>query len=119
MTIEQVFDTIAVRVKAEDVGGVSAVVNWSFTDMAGTQDERWILGLSNRTLYATRGRHDSKAAVTVTMTRALLLAIVAQDTTFVDEIGKGTITLVGDGSALLAIFGNLEETAAGFPIVEP
>ena len=119
MTIEQVFDTIAVRVKAEDVGGVSAVVNWSFTDMAGTQDERWILGLSNRTLYATRGRHDSKAAVTVTMTRALLLAIVAQDTTFVDEIGKGTITLVGDGSALLAIFGNLEETTAGFPIVEP
>ena len=61
----------------------------------------------------------SDLAVTVTMTRALLLAIVAQDTTFVDEIGKGTITLVGDGSALLAIFGNLEETTAGFPIVEP
>ncbi|MEY2762986.1 MAG: hypothetical protein RLZZ43_801 [Actinomycetota bacterium] len=119
MTIEQVFDTIAVRVKAESVGGVSAIVNWTFTDMAGTPDERWVLGLSNRALYSTQGRHDSGAAVKVTMTRALLLAIVSQDTTFVDEIGKGSITLDGDGAALLAIFGNLDEIAAGFAIVEP
>jgi alkyl sulfatase BDS1-like metallo-beta-lactamase superfamily hydrolase len=55
----------------------------------------------------------------VTITRELLLAIVAQDTTFMDEIGKGSITLDGDGAALLSIFGNLEEVAAGFAIVEP
>ncbi|MFZ9984547.1 MAG: alkyl/aryl-sulfatase [Ilumatobacteraceae bacterium] len=119
MTVEQVFDAIAVRVKAELVGGVNAVVNWTFTDMAGTPDERWVLGLSNRTLFATQGRHDPHAAVTVTITRELLLAIVAQDTTFMDEIGKGSITLDGDGAALLSIFGNLEEVVAGFAIVEP
>ena len=119
MTIEQVFDTIGVRIKAESIGGVGVVVNWRFTDMSGTPDERWVLGLSNRTLYATRGKHDAGASVTVTLTRELLLAIVSQDTTFVDEIGKGTIVLDGDGAALLSIFGNLEETTAGFPIVEP
>jgi alkyl sulfatase BDS1-like metallo-beta-lactamase superfamily hydrolase len=119
MTVEQVFDAIAVRVKAELVGGVNAVVNWTFTDMASTPDERWVLGLSNRTLFVTQGRHDPHAAVTVTITRELLLAIVAQDTTFMDEIGKGSITLDGDGAALLSIFGNLEEVAAGFAIVEP
>ena len=87
--------------------------------MVGTSDERWILGLSNRALYATRGRHDPNAHVTVTMTRQMLLDVVAQDTTFLDEIGKGTIVLEGDAAAMLTIFGNVDEIAAGFAIVEP
>ena len=119
MTIEQVFDTIGVRIKSEAIGGVRVAVNWTFTDMVGTSDERWILGLSNRALYATRGRHDSNAHVTVTMTRQMLLDVVAQDTTFLDEIGKGTIVLEGDAAAMLTIFGNVDEIAAGFAIVEP
>jgi alkyl sulfatase BDS1-like metallo-beta-lactamase superfamily hydrolase len=119
MTIEQVFDTIGVRIKSEAIGGVNVAVNWTFTDMAGTSDERWILGLSNRALYATRGRHDPKAHVTVTMTREMLLNVIAQDTTFLDEIGKGTIVLEGDAAAMLTIFGNVDEIAAGFAIVEP
>ena len=119
MTIEQVFDTIGVRIKSEAIGGVRVAVNWTFTDMAGTSDERWILGLSNRALYATRGRHDPNAHVTVTMTREMLLNVIAQDTTFLDEIGKGTIVLEGDAAAMLTIFGNVDEIAAGFAIVEP
>lgn len=119
MTIEQVFDTIGVRIKSESVGGVRVAVNWTFTDMTGTRDERWILGLSNRALYATQGRHDPHAQVSVTMTRDMLLNIVAQDTTFLDEIGKGTVVLDGDAGAMLAIFGNVDEIAAGFAIVEP
>ena len=119
MTIEQVFDTIGVRIKSESVGGVRVAINWTFTDMAGTRDERWILGLSNRALYATQGRHDPHAQVSVTMTRDMLLNVVTQDTTFLDEIGKGTVVLDGDAAAMLAIFGNVDEIAAGFAIVEP
>ena len=119
MTIEQVFDTIGVRIKSEAIGGVRVAVNWTFTDMAGSPDERWILGLSNRAVFATRGRHDPAAQVTVTMTREMLLNVVAQDTTFLDEIGKGTVVLEGDAAAMLTIFGNVDEIAAGFAIVEP
>lgn len=119
MTIEQVFDTIAVRIKSESVGGATAVVNWTFTDMTGTPDERWILGLSNRALYSTQGRHDPRAHVTVTMTRETLLDVVSQDTTFMDEIGKGSVVLDGDATAMLTIFGNVDDIAAGFAIVEP
>ena len=119
MTIEQVFDTLSVRVMSEKVGGLALSVNWTFTDMVGTTDHQWVIGLSNRTMFATRGRHDTNASATVTITRALLLEVIAQVTTFMDELGSGNVVIEGDASALLSIFGNLDTFATGFAIVEP
>ena len=119
MTIEQVFDTLSVRVMSEKIGGLSHCVNWTFTDMAGTSDHQWVLGLSNRTMYSTQGRHEVSAEATITLSRTLLLEIIAQATTFVDELSAGTVTIEGDSAALLNIFGNLDTFATGFAIVEP
>jgi alkyl sulfatase BDS1-like metallo-beta-lactamase superfamily hydrolase len=119
MTIEQVFDTLSVRVMSENVGGLGMAVNWTFTDMDGTPDHKWVIGLSNRTMYSIRGRHDDGASATVTISRALLLEVIAQVTTFVDELAAGRAVIDGDASALLAIFGNLDTFATGFAIVEP
>ena len=115
MSIEQVFDAIAVRLKSEDVGGHTVFVNWTFTDL----NEEWVLGLSNRTLFHVQGRHDARATVTVTLPRTLLVAVVTQETTFMDEIQAGRITLDGDPAALLTIFGNLDTFTVGFNVVEP
>lgn len=115
MSVEQVFDAIAVRLKSEDVGGQTVFVNWTFTDI----NEKWVLGLSNRTLFHVHGRHDSRAAVTVTLPRTILVAVVTQETTFMDEIQAGRITLDGDPAALLTIFGNLDTFTVGFNVVEP
>ena len=115
MSVEQVFDAIAVRLKSEDVGGQTVFVNWTFTDL----NEKWVLGLSNRTLFHVHGRHDSRAAVTVTLPRTILVAVVTQETTFMDEIQAGKITLDGDPAALLTIFGNLDTFTVGFNVVEP
>jgi alkyl sulfatase BDS1-like metallo-beta-lactamase superfamily hydrolase len=115
MSVEQVFDAIAVRLKSEDVGGQTVFVNWTFTDI----NEKWVLGLSNRTLFHVHGRHDSRAAVTVTLPRPTLVAVVTQETTFMDEIQAGRITLDGDPAALLTIFGNLDTFTVGFNVVEP
>jgi alkyl sulfatase BDS1-like metallo-beta-lactamase superfamily hydrolase len=115
MSVEQVFDAIAVRLKSEDVGGQTVFVNWTFTDL----NEKWVLGLSNRTLFHVHGRHDSRAAVTVTLPRPTLVAVVTQETTFMDEIQAGRITLDGDPAALLTIFGNLDTFTVGFNVVEP
>jgi alkyl sulfatase BDS1-like metallo-beta-lactamase superfamily hydrolase len=90
-------------------------VNWTFTDL----NEKWVLGLSNRTLFHVHGRHDSRAAVTVTLPRPTLVAVVTQETTFMDEIQAGRITLDGDPAALLTIFGNLDTFTVGFNVVEP
>lgn len=115
MTVEQVFDTLAIRLKSEDVGGQSMAINWTFTDI----DEQWLLGLSNRTLYHIRGRHDTAAAATVTLTRATLIDVITQETTFPDAISAGDIQVEGDAAAMLAIFGNLDAFTPGFNVVEP
>ena len=119
MTIEQVFDTLSVRLMSEKVGGMSMAVNWTFTDMIGTPDHHWVLGLSNRTLYSVQGRHEDRASATVTISRALLLEVIAQVTTFMDELAAGNVKIEGDAAALLTIFGNLDTFATGFAIVEP
>jgi alkyl sulfatase BDS1-like metallo-beta-lactamase superfamily hydrolase len=119
MTVDQVFDTIAVRTMSEKLGGVTLATNWTFTDLVGTSDERWVLGVSNRTVYSSRGRHASDAAVSVTLTRAKFLDIVLQDTTFVDAVKAGDVTIGGDAASLITIFGNLDTFSMGFPIVEP
>lgn len=115
MTIEQVFDSIAVRLKQENVGGLTTKVNWTFSDI----NEKWLLALSNRTLIHTRGRHDAAAAVSVTMKRTTLIAVVTQETTFIEQIQAGNITLEGDALKLQDIFGNLDIFEPGFHIVEP
>ena len=119
MAIEQVFDVLGVRTISENLGGVSLAINWLFTDMAGTRDEKWILGVSNRTLYATQGRHSEFASATVKLSRDLFLEVIAQTTTFVDELQKSTITIDGDAAAMLTIFSNLDNFSMGFAIVEP
>ncbi len=115
MSVEQVFDTISVRLKSEEVGGQKLFINWTFTDL----DEKWVLGLSNRTLHHVKGRHDSAAAVTVTLKRMTLIDVVTQATTFMDQINEGNIQIDGDASALLTVFGNLDAFTPGFLIVEP
>jgi alkyl sulfatase BDS1-like metallo-beta-lactamase superfamily hydrolase len=119
MTIDQVFDVLGVRAISENLGGIALAINWLFTDMAGTADEKWILGVSNRTLYAIQGRHSESALATVRISRDLFLEIIAQATSFVDELKNGTITIDGDAGALLTIFGNLDNFSTGFAIVEP
>jgi alkyl sulfatase BDS1-like metallo-beta-lactamase superfamily hydrolase len=115
LTIEQAFDAIAIRLRAEAVGGISVAINFTFSD----SDERWLLGLSNRTLYSVKGRHEPRAAATVTLTRARLLAIIGGEVTIADAIRAGDVKIAGDGAALGAIFGNLDTFQSGFAIVEP
>jgi alkyl sulfatase BDS1-like metallo-beta-lactamase superfamily hydrolase len=115
MTIEQVFDSISVRIKQEELGGIRMSMNWTFEDVG----ETWVLGVSNRTLWYSPGRHDPDAAVSITMRRTTFIDVITQQTTFMDQIQAGQITLEGDGAALLIVFGNMDEVSTGFPIVEP
>jgi len=115
MTVGQMFDAMAVRLKSENVGGVNVASNWTFTDV----NEKWVLGISNRTLFYTPGRHEATAAVSVTIPKSTLADIMTQETTFVKEVEAGNIGLEGDPSALVSIFGNLDVFVADWPIVEP
>ena len=115
LTLEQAFDAIAIRLKAESVGGLALAINFAFTDV----DERWVLALSNRTLSSIRDRHDAAAVATVTTTRAAFLAVLGAQTTLAEAIARGEFKIAGDGAALATVFGNLDTFASGFAIVEP
>lgn len=115
MTIQQVFDTLAVRLKSDEVAGVSLSLNWTFTDI----NEQWLLGISHRTLFSTPGRHDPQAAATITTTRRTLLEIISQSSTFLDEIQAGNISIEGEATALITVLGNLDTFQTNFAIVEP
>ena len=114
LTVEQVFELLGVRLKAEAVGGRRAVVQWIFTDI----DESWRLELSNRTLSSWKGRVDTPDA-TVTTTRAALVSVIAGDVTMLGAIAEGRVTVAGDTEALSVIFSNLDVFQSGFAIVEP
>ena len=115
MTIDQIFDSLAVKLKAEEVGGMSVSLNFDIVDPA----ERWVLRLSNRALHAVEGRHDADAAVTFRLTRASLLRIVEGATSFADAIAAGDAEADGDVAAADAVFGHLDVFLTNFALVEP
>ncbi len=115
LTVELIFDSLAIRLKAEEVSGRHVKVNFKFTDVG----EEWTLGLENSALHAVRGRVAPAADVTVTLTRLTLIAIANNEATFADAISAGDVTVEGNDAALQEIFGHLDTFVGGFAIVEP
>jgi alkyl sulfatase BDS1-like metallo-beta-lactamase superfamily hydrolase len=115
LSIELMFDVLAVRLKADEVGGVTVSTNWHFTDV----DEHWVLGLSNRALHATPNHVEDAADASVVTTKATLQSVFGGRTTIPEAIEAGTIAITGNAASLLSIFGHLEVFNTGFAIVEP
>jgi len=115
LTIEQIFDALAVRLKAEEVAGKRAVINWRFTDI----DEEHILGLDNCALHHTAGRLDADADATLTLTKRLLGEILTRQASIPDALADGTLQIDGDAEAVLTVLGALDQFDAAFAIVEP
>ena len=118
LTVDMVFDAIAIRLKSEDVVSEHVITNWQFTDL-DESEASWVLALENQAIHHVCGRHDADAAVTVTLTKDLLVDISGGVVSFIDAVGDGLIALDGDPSALITIFGNLDTFETGFAIVEP
>ncbi len=115
MSVDQIFDSMAVRLKAEEVAGVSVCINFDVTDVG----EQWVLGLSHRALHAVPGRHDDAAPVTFTLTKPVLLAVAEGVRSFADAVGAGDAEADGDVAAAGAIFDHLDVFMTNFALVEP
>ncbi len=120
LTVDLMFDAIAIRLQDELVDGEQVEINWTFRDGGpGGAEQEWVLGLENRALHYAGGRHSPDASVTVTTTKAVMAGIMGGETAFVDAIASGEVAIDGDPAALLLVFGNLEVFQSGFAIVEP
>lgn len=115
LSISQVFDALGVRLKAEEVVGERAVLNWRFTDI----DEDHILGLGNCALHHIEGRADPDADATLTLTKRLLGEILTGRASIPDALADGSLRLDGDADAVLTVLGSLDQFEGNFAIVEP
>ena len=115
MPPDQLFDTMAVRIRSEDVDGVDVTINMTFHG----HDEQWVLGLANHVINYTSGRHDPDADATVTVRSRTMVELATDRTTIDDAITAGHLTIEGDSSAFATIIDNLVVFLNNFTIVEP
>jgi alkyl sulfatase BDS1-like metallo-beta-lactamase superfamily hydrolase len=109
LTVEQLFDTLAVRIDGLRAAGESLVIDWHFTDMLTTVR----LALSNGALIQTENPRTQVAAdLTLTLTKAQLLRLLAGH-------DLGGVEHAGDLAALAKLRELLDTGDPAFPIVTP
>ncbi|MEJ8825500.1 alkyl sulfatase dimerization domain-containing protein [Variovorax humicola] len=115
MTLEQIFDLIAVRLNHAKVEGRDVGINFVLTDTG----ERYALELSNTVLNHTKGRVLTKPAATLSISRNALFKMLVARVPLPDLIKAGEAKLDGDGAALGTIFANLDTFNPNFGVVTP
>ena len=115
MTLELLFDFIALRLNHKAVDGLAMGINLNFTDLS----ENWALELSNSVLNNTKGRVLKNPDATLALTRPAFLGMLLQGRKLPDLIQAGTVKLEGDPRALAAVFANVETFDRYFNIVTP
>lgn len=115
LPIDQLLALVAMRLKADEVGGIRQIINLQITDL----DEQWTVGLSNRALHYRANRQSPDAAATITTTRETLSQIVAGETTIDAAVAAGELSAEGDLAALHTIVDHLDTFIGGFNIIEP
>jgi len=115
LPVDQMLAVAAMRVKGDEVGGVSVALNVTFTD----NGQQWFVGLSNRALRYRQGKIDPAADASIRTSRDVLSAIFAGETTVDAAVAQGGLVVEGDIAALRRITDHLDVFLGGFPIVEP
>jgi alkyl sulfatase BDS1-like metallo-beta-lactamase superfamily hydrolase len=115
MTLEQVFDFIAVRLNHAKVEGRELGINFVFTDTG----ERYALELSNTVLNHTKGRVLKNPAATLSISRPALFKMLVAKVPLPVLLKAGEAKLEGDGGALATIFGNVDTFDPQFGIATP
>jgi alkyl sulfatase BDS1-like metallo-beta-lactamase superfamily hydrolase len=109
LTIEQLFDSLSVRVDGLRAAEATACIDWVFTDL----DRTYRTELSNGALiHADAGYGSGEPGLTITLAKPQLIAVVAT--------GKlDTVQHEGDASLIPTILGLLDSEDHQFPIVTP
>lgn len=115
LTLENIFDALAVRLNGEKAEGKRSRVNWEFTDSG----ERYFLNLDNSALTYLAGHNDAAADVSVRLTRKTFGDLLAKRVGFREVYLTGLLQISGDRQRLADIFDSLDNFPGSFPIVTP
>ncbi len=115
MSVEMIFDSMAVRLNGPKAAGQTLLINFDFTD---TQ-EQYVLRLENGVLSNTPNRQVESPDATMRLKRTALDALILGQRPLDQLIASGDLAIDGNAQALLGLFGLLEASDAGFNIVTP
>lgn len=115
LSLENIFDTLAIRIDGLRLGDRHTRINWRFTDTG----QRYQLNLEHGALTYLAGRNADDADLSVTLDRASFDRILTQQSSLRAAITAGLVHIDGDASRLADVFGQLEEFPSNFPIVTP
>ncbi|HEY4992596.1 MAG TPA: alkyl sulfatase dimerization domain-containing protein, partial [Nakamurella sp.] len=109
LTVEQLFDTLAIRIDGPRAATESLVIDWKFTD----SDTTLRLALSNGALIQTENpRSTADVDLTLTLSKAQLLGLLGGH-------GLAGIPHEGDPATLGRLLALLDTPDPAFPIVTP
>jgi alkyl sulfatase BDS1-like metallo-beta-lactamase superfamily hydrolase len=115
MTVEMVFDTLAIRVNPEKAQGKHVIINWIFEDTG----VRFALNLENCALTYQKDRQRAHADASIFLKRGSLSQVLMKQTSFAEASAQGEIRIEGDSAKLMELMSVLDESRVMFAIVEP
>jgi linear primary-alkylsulfatase len=115
MSVEQIFDLLAVRLNGEKAEGRRIVINWLFSDLARS----YVLNLENCALTCLAGRRSDRADATVTLDRTTLDRLLLRELPIPEAIQSGSVRIDGDPTMVAELFGLLDQFALMFEVIEP
>jgi len=115
MSIEMIFDYMAVRLNGPKSEGHAMSIGFDFTDTA----RYYLLTVENGVLNHSSGKPGKTADATLTLTRAALNDVLTQSSTVQDKLSSGEIKIEGDAQKLAELFGLMDDFDPWFNIVTP
>jgi alkyl sulfatase BDS1-like metallo-beta-lactamase superfamily hydrolase len=109
LTPEQIFDTLAISVDGPKAWDYRLTLNVTFTDL----DANYKVTVRNGVLLSAKGDVDATAAVTLSLTKGRMLALLSGDT---ESAG---IDLDGDATVLQTLLDVIQRGDPSFNIVTP
>jgi len=114
MTIEDIFDSLAVRLDGFAAEGINLAIGWRIAD---TGDD-WTLWLENSAVHYRRGIADP-VSVLAALSRKSLDRLAAGASTLDRETELDQLVITGEAGELRRFFDLLDEVDRYFPIVTP
>ncbi|TDC85696.1 alkyl sulfatase dimerization domain-containing protein [Actinomadura sp. 7K507] len=108
LSVEQVFDSLAIRLNGPRAWDTRLTIDWNFTDLK----EEVRLSLANGVLTQTRAHDGTPADLTLTLTKPQLLRVITAQT--LDGVHAD-----GDPRTFTTLIGLLDDVDRDFDIVTP
>ncbi|MFU8817877.1 MAG: alkyl sulfatase dimerization domain-containing protein, partial [Pseudomonadales bacterium] len=115
MPLDNLFQTMAVRLNGPKAEGVRLLLNLHFTDL----ERRYLLSVENCVLHAFVDKRSDAAQAELTTTALDFKRMIMGLTTAIDLIGDGRLALDGSLEALAQLGDLFDRFERRFPIVTP